>query len=262
MILPLADLFVLEEHPSVRSGFHVLPRRPGARCVATVPVDPASECVRTGWWATERDAVGDAPGKYNAKYAMAVLSSKPAAQVNQAKEHDTVTALPQWVLPKIVFDTEEFTRRSMTLNGMRMSTEYFTSGSQRVIQLIEQRLEVGQRDVIHDVLVYLMRQVLDVRAQATEARLLRAESVAAYLGLDQNRTNHLFLTRRLVPAEIAASLEAGVAGRIRRAVAVLPLLEGQVRHLQPTLRHCRRQERRIMELIDGVTLRLYADIDV
>jgi hypothetical protein len=189
---------------------------------------------------------------------MAVLSSRVASQINRSSE----LTVQQWILPRISFETEEFTRRSMSLNGMRMGTEYLASGSLRVLQLIEQRLLARQCDVVHDVLVYLMEQVLDLRTEAREARLLHAESVAAYLGLHPEHVSRLFLAPRLAPVEITTALEAGTAGKIRRVIDVASLVESQVRHLRLALRHHLRQERRILQLIDEVARLLYQNSNV
>ncbi|MDQ3813492.1 MAG: hypothetical protein M3347_06020, partial [Armatimonadota bacterium] len=167
--------------------------------------------------------------------------------------------LPKWHLPQIQFSTDEHVRRSMTLNGMRMSREYFESGSLRVLQLIVSRLQEGQRDVVHDVLVYLMNQILDIRAVEQEARLLRAESVAAYLGLQQEQVNRLFLTQRLSPQQITHKIESEFAGPVRRAIDVPQLIENQVRYLQPALRQANREERHVLWLLDEVVQLLYSN---
>jgi hypothetical protein len=147
----------------------------------------------------------------------------------------------------------------MALNGMRMSTEYWQSGSLRVLQLVESRLIEGQRDVVHDVLVYLMRQILDIRAEAEEARGLRAESVAAYLGLQEAPVRALFASDALAPARMAATIEGGIAGPVRRALNVGELVAAQVRQLRPQLREYSQQENRWLWLIDEITQRLYDD---
>jgi len=254
----VADLLELRDSTTAGAAFHVLPRRAGRRCLVA---SAESEILADshGWWVTPRADVGDTPDKYHPKYVMAVLASKAAARMNRDGAGTMALPLPQWALPLIGFVTEEFTRRSMTLNGMRMTTEYFASGSPRVLQLIEQRLVAGQRDVVHDVLVYLMERVLQARAEAREARLWRAESVAAYLGLDQKRVNTLFLAPRLAAPQLAAALQAGAAGELRRAINIDALLESQVRHLQPVLRRHRRQECGVLQLIDEVAQRLYDD---
>ena len=260
--LLVSDLFTLSDAASDHAAFHIAPRRPGRRCLVTTAQDTIGLSKNSGWWAEPGTGVGDTPKTYNVKYVMAVLSSKAGSNINSHSEPAVTLSLAQWELPHIGFETDEFTRRSMTLNGMRMSTEYFTSGSPRVLQLIAQRLAAGQRDVVHDVLVYLMEAVLDARSQAREARLLRAESVAAYLGLHHQTVGDLFLEYRLVPEEISTALEAGAAGELRRSIDVSALIESQVRHLRPALRHYRHQERQVLLLIDEVVGLLYTSSDV
>jgi hypothetical protein len=124
-------------------------------------------------WASPRQLLGDAPHLYHPLYLLAVLSAAPVAPHHLMERK---LSLRQWPIPRIEWSTDEDVRRSMTLNGMRMSTEYWQSGSTRVLQLVESRLHEKQLDVVHDVLVYLMRQVLDIKEGAQEARALRAES--------------------------------------------------------------------------------------
>lgn len=145
----------------------------------------------------------------------------------------------------------------MTLNGMRMSLEYVQTGSPRVLQLVESRLSAGQRDVAHDVLVYLMRQVMDVRAREREARDLRAESVAAYLGLYEPRVRLLFAARRLTAAAVSAAIAAGFAGPVRRVIDVEALVQSQLHHLRPQLRALRHEEEKLLRLLDEIAARLY-----
>jgi AraC-like DNA-binding protein len=139
-----------------------------------------------------------------------------------------------------------------------MSTEYWQNGSTRVLQLVESRLGEGQRDIIHDVLVYLMRQVLDVRAGAQEARDLRAESVAAFLGLHEPTVRGLFAQERLSLPQLQRDIERGVAGTIRRAIDVQAMLRNQLAQLRPQLNEYSQQEKRWQWLIDEVVQRLYA----
>ncbi len=148
-------------------------------------------------------------------------------------------------------------RRSMTLNGMRMSLEYRQTGSLRVLQLVESRLAAGQRDVAHDVLVYLIRQVMDVRASEQEARGLHAQSVAAYLGLSEPRVRLLFAARRLSAASMSAAIAGGFAGPVRRSLDVPALIASQLRHLRPQLQALKEEEDRWLWLLDQITARLY-----
>ena len=201
---------------------------------------------------------------------MAMLSALPVNTVAQdivaeqtvVGQAETVVlsdALPRWPISRIEFSTGEETRRSMALNGMRMSMEYFDTGSPRIFQLIENRLAAGQRDVVHDVLVYLMQQVLDVRARAAEARDLRAESIAAYLGLQPPCVRLLLHAARLSAASIAATVEADFAGPVRRTIDIRALIESQLGLLRPQLRQFSRQEQTILQLMDAVAMRLHRD---
>jgi len=251
--IKLADL--VEVHPKPLSGtlFHISPRQRHGRWQVAL-VSETTVAASRSLWAAPREKCGDAPDKYHPKYVMAVLSAQSPLPEN-TKGEPVLDLLQQWPVPRIDFSTEEFVRRSMSLNGMRMSMEYFETGSRRVVQLIEQRLEAGQRDIVHDVLVYLMQRVLDLRAAEREARSLRAESVAAYLGLNQDRVNQLFLAVRLMPERITAQIEAEYAGPIRRKIDVPGLVAAQVNHLKPSLRQFRHQEQHALKMIDE-TLRL------
>jgi len=252
--IALTDLFSIHDAPHPEAAFYIARRRRAGRWRVTLAGSQASEFLRrSGWWAVPQSLSGDSPVQYHPKYAMAILSSHSHTATGGAAE------LPaQIVLPAVRFTTDEYVRRSMTLNGLRMSREYFESGSLRVLQLIAARLEAGQRDVVHNVLVYLMNQILDIRASALEARLLRAESVAAYLGVPQERVNPLFATERLVAGAIARRIEAGAAGPLRRSLDVPALIENQVRYLLPALRECQREERQVLWLLDEVVRLLYA----
>lgn len=201
-------------------------------------------------WATPREACGDGPRQYNFKFLMALLTAKLSENIKRESIRD-------FPVPKLEFSTAESVRRSMTLNSMRMSTEYFTSGSARVLQLVEQRLAAGQADVVHDLLVYLMQHVLDLRTEARELRLLRAESVAAYLGIDVERVSLLFLTSQLSAKQISKSITSGAAGAVRRNLDVYQLVDSQVSHLVAILDEKSVEEEQTVELIRAVVDRLY-----
>lgn len=245
----LTDLVALRDSPQAASVFFIAQRQSRGRWNVRALLNPSLVVKRAGWWATATDLCGDTPTKYHPKYAMAILSAATPLQ-------EPAPTLQHSRLPAIAFGTEEFTRRSMALNGMRMSLEYFESGSLRVLQLVEQRLAVGQRDVVHDVLVYLIQRVLDRRAEMQEARLLRAEAIAAYLGLNQSRVNILLLAARLTPRYMARQLEAGYAGPVRRAIDVAGLIESQIALLRPILRDYQHKERQALYLLDQVALLL------
>jgi len=204
-----------------------------------------------GWFAFKASVeIGDAPGKIHPLFCAAILSSI-SAPPNLGMEY-----LRSLEIPRIAFSTPDDIRRSMTLNAMRMTTEYRQSGSSRVLQLVENRLELGQRDIVHDLLVYVMRQIFDVRAAQREERDNRADSVAAYLGLNATQVRTLFQRERLSPTNIAAHLQNGKAGTIKRALDVPALLASQIALLEPELRHVRALENHYLTLLDEIVARL------
>jgi hypothetical protein len=162
-------------------------------------------------------------------------------------------------IPAIEFTTDGDTRRSMTLNGMRMATEFFAHGSPRVLTLIEQRLQAAQRDVVHDVLVYLWERVLLIRANAQEAKNLQAESLAAYLGLEPERVSALLEETPLSAARVAQRIERGEAGKMQRELNVAALTENLLARLQPELKEEEHNEERVLFLIEEIVARLYND---
>lgn len=197
---------------------------------------------------------------YHPHYLPAVLSSEITTTRNFPQhESDGESSNEEWSIPAIEFTTEEWTRRSMTLNGMRMSTEFLAHDSPRVLQLVEQRLQEKQGDVVHDVLVYLWERILQIRADMDEARTLQAESLAAYLGLQPTPIIELFLSPELSIPEIVRQINSGVAGPPRRALHVAPLLENLLARLRPELEELQSQENRIRQLINEIVTRLYED---
>jgi hypothetical protein len=140
-----------------------------------------------------------------------------------------------------------------------MSTEFFANGSTRVLELIENRLEAGQRDVVHNVLVYLMRRVFDIQADAEETRDLRAEALAAFLGLEQNRVRILLSRLRPTASRVAQSILSGEAGTVRRRISdddLMSLVQNQLQILGPQLRGFAREEEHVLRLVDEVVMRL------
>jgi hypothetical protein len=241
--IPLAELFFITPQPHIAASLAISPSaalagQEGWR------VDPA-ELQRSGTllWLVPTERVGSAPQQYNSAYIAAMLS---LASVDK-------TALEDAVIPAVEFTTDEATRRSMTLNGMRMTMELQQTGSRRMLELIENRLAAGQRDIAHDVLVYLMRQIWDIRAEEREERDLRAESVAAFMGLDESATRTLFQSPSLSAVEIACSIENGAAGEPRRKLDLEPLLENQLALLQPPLAALREREELFWGLIGEVS---------
>jgi hypothetical protein len=251
--MPLDSLFTLSTQPQAEAEFSILPRRRAGRW----RIIWRQELLfghQHRWWALPRQNVGDAPHLYHPLYVMAVLSASPFAPEALVRRK---APLQSWPVPHIEWSTREEVRRSMTLNGMRMSTEYWQTGSTRVLQLVESRLGEGQRDIVHDVLVYLMRQVLDVRSAAQEARDLRAEAVAAFLGLQEPVVRTFFAQERLSLSHLRTAIDSGVAGPVRRALDVSALLRNQLQHLRPHLNEYSQQETRWQWLIDQVTKTLY-----
>lgn len=281
-VLPLSDLFELrrELHHERHAAFRIAPRRSGGRWCVTNAVSerdglpaPADSTMHGGargtWCALPHGNVGDAPQKYHPLYVAAILTAKgegsaPVTSPPTASRANLDARLPtlaqplaQWPIPQIAWTTAPEVRRSMTLNGMRMSLEYAQTGSLRVLQLVESRLAAGQRDVVHDVLVYLMRQVMDVGASEQEARDLHAQSVAAYLGLSEPRVRLLFAARRLTAASISTAIADGFAGPVHRSLDVPALISSQLRHLRPQLQTLKAEGDKWLWLLDQITARLY-----
>ena len=214
-----------------------------------MPAD-AAPVVREWLAFSASDQIGDAPDKIHPLFLAATLLSAPPRPVAGIEDIAQVT------VPRIAFSTPEEVRRSMTLNAMRMTTEYRQNGSPRVLQLVENRLALGQSDIVHDLMVYIVRQIFDVRAADREERNLRADSVAAYLGLEEMKVRPLFQSVRLNARAIAARLSDGAAGTIRRALDVPALITSQIELLQPELRELRAQETHYLALLDGVAAHL------
>ncbi len=197
----------------------------------------------------ELKSVGDFD-RYHPHFVTALAQSRVAVQSNRGLPY-----CRDWIFPLIAFTTDDWTRRSMALNGMRMSTEHFATGSPRILTLIEQRLQAGQSDVVHDVVVYLWERVLQLREEAKEARALQAESLAAYLGLEQARVTRLFEETDF--NEIATTIESGGAGTVRRSLEITPLVENLLSRLMPELAQLQQREEQVCQLIDEIILRLY-----
>lgn len=145
----------------------------------------------------------------------------------------------------------------MTLNAMRMSREFLDAHSPRLLQLVTSRLKAGQSDVVHDVLVYLVGQVEQMRQNAVESRLLRAESLAAYLGLSADAVQALFMTPRLDAPRITTAIESGRAGQVRRSLNIADVVASQLALLHHELASATAGERQVWKLIDQVVLHLY-----
>lgn len=214
-MIPLHELFHIHDAPQPgatyaaareRDGWTLRPMGDALRQQADFYMVPTALC-------------GDSPRLYHPLYAAACLWR-------------TDGELGVATLPAIEFTTDQATRRSMTLNAMRMTLEHLQTGSRRVLELVENRLAAGQRDVAHDALVYLMRRVEDERAALQEARDLCADSLAAWLGLEPSATRTL-MGRCEDAEELAARLGAGEAGTPRRSLDIGAICRNQWAQLEP-----------------------------
>lgn len=190
--------------------------------------------------------------QYHPHYFAAILSTQTARSQNAMRSDQS-----QWHIPAISFTTPDSIRISMTLNGMRMATEFFASGSQRVLVLIEQRLKAKQFDVVHDVLVYLWERVLLMRASAQEAKDLQAESLAAYLGIRPCCVRSMFNVSPICAKQIAQRIRNGEAGKIQRNLDISLLTENLLARLEPELKEFKHNEERIQFLIEEIASSLY-----
>lgn len=236
--LNLLDLVSLHSTPAPEALFILAPDKTKSRWEvsdARSPLAPFS-----GLWATARDErIGDAPDEYHPKYLMAVLS--------------VTKCDPEYSpIPSIEFRTDEWTRRSMTLNGMRMTTEYMTNGSMRILDLVRNRLAAHQSDVVHNVLIYLMSQILDARDAEAQERVLRSSSLAAFLGLPQSALDNFFLRTPLNVPELTRAIIENEVGVVARNLSIAPLVENQFRLLEPALRQRAQIEERLLKLIGEI----------
>lgn len=154
-------------------------------------------------------------------------------------------------VPSIEFTTDEAVRRSMTLNAMRMTLEHFQTGSNRMLELIDNRLAAGQRDIAHDALVYLMRRLADVHAAERETENLCADSLAAWLGLRPLDTRTL-LARSANAEELAAGLAAGEAGELKRTLDLTAVCANQWAQLEPERETARGEEDALFGLVKSI----------
>ena len=252
-VWPLNRLFRLSRQLCGTTQFLVASKPRNDRYFVSDYAALFGEASESTWFAQPLEAMedflGDNPRQLHPRYVMAVLSSWNAGKPFRLRD---------FPIPAIRFSTPESVRRSMTLNSMRMSLEYFESGSFRVLEMVGNRLAENQRDVVHDLCVYLMRHLLDIREREREARFLRAESVAAFLGLNEKNVQQLFLARRLSAAFIVQKLEEGHAGTIRRSLNVEELVGAQIALLRPQLQQFAQEESRLFVVLDDVVARLRA----
>lgn len=258
--IALCQLGLLLPTVDTRSVILIGPRHAGRFMVAVANEIPPLFSIRFS--VAPSNCCGDRPNQYHPKFLMALLGS-PAANAFTPNAWATLSGvskfarLGQFAVPSVSFTTDEWTRRSMTLNAMRMSREFLDADSPRVLQLVNSRLQAGQRDVVHDVLVYLINQIEQMRESSFQARVLRADSIAAYLGVQADPVRSLLLSPRLDAAHIAAAINSRCAGPVRRALDLNDLVESQLALLTSELKATVAQERRVCKLIDLITSRLY-----
>jgi hypothetical protein len=238
-LLTFADFYTLDEQGSGAFCLGITSRKTGRRFRARQRVCGAP--YRDEWCAAPREIVGDAPDKYHPLYVVALLTA--LSDVGDPRELR---------LPAIAFSTDADTRRSMTLNAMRMTCEYSHDASPRILRLVSQRLEAGQRDVVHDALVYVMRQILSLREAMHGEQALRAQALAAYLGVSETALP------LLSPRRDALVLET-LRASTRRAVDIEAVVEMQRRILRAALVPLRRAERHQLGLLDRIVALLKND---
>lgn len=241
MTIAFDELYMLNEQVTGALSLAIVRRKIGRRFVVRQLAFGATSGGE--WCAAPREMVGDAPDKYHPLYVAALLTAR------------NVFPSPQDAyFPAIHFATDADTRRSMTLNAMKMTREYSQQpvAAPRILQLVEGRLAAGQRDVVHDALVYLMRQILAAREEMMRESELRAAAITAFLGLSPGQIMALSPRR---DAQLAATLIAST----RRAVDVAGVLEMQRRILRGALIPLRRAERNYLKLLDVVVSKLWDD---
>ena len=252
--IPLKSVAIIAPSLSIHSQILVGGKRRGRFQLAAK--NDITPLFRIRCFIESSERCGDSFQQYHPKYLIALLGSITANQIETNRQVE-IAGLEQFLIPVIDFQTGEWERRSMTLNAMRMSREFLDADSPRIIQLVESRLKVAQRDVVHDVLVYLVNQVEQMRESSFQARVLRAESIAAYLGVESPVVVSLLTLTRLDAARISRAIERGRAGKVRRALDVNQVVNSQLALLRPELNFLASQERRVWKLIDQITLRLY-----
>jgi len=240
--LPLIQLVSLHAKPTNDAVFTV---DISHKSTFISPVSPGIISRGNFWWGCPTPLCGNGYDQYHPAFVMAVLSAAALADA-------TLEIVQQWQIPQVTFSTGIDVRRSMTLNAMRMSTELFDSGSERVFQLAQNRLDAGQTDVVHDLLVYLMETLLDMRRQFVEECALRAESIAAYLGLSPSKVLLMMQPALDDAASFIESLQNGEAGPVQRQIDLPALIIGQLALLQPHANAARQQEIYLRDIISTV----------
>ena len=259
--ISIGELLDLRSEFQASAAFGVLRPTQASQRVQVFIAD-SSKIDLSSLWAIPHERCGESPTQFHPKFLMALLASLPIQTRNPATQN-----MEEWQIPAIEFETEESTRLSMTLNGMRMSTEYFASGSPRVLQLVQQRLQAGQADVVHDILVYLMQRALELSTAFAQERGQLAESIAAYLGLNQTRVEELLAALladelwgncQLESAPLALQIENRKIGTPRANINIAALIQNQAARFNDEATHLQAQHERVLQLIDEVVQRLLA----
>ncbi|MEO6906786.1 MAG: hypothetical protein ABI210_02750 [Abditibacteriaceae bacterium] len=244
--IPLNHLVQLQSNPATDAAFVITLDK---STFIQVAENDNSSSHRNLFWAFLTSLCSNSSLQYNPFFVMAVLSVTPF--------EDQLETLNQIQLPKVLFVTTPEIRRSMTVNAMRMSTELFEVGSERVFQLARQRLEANQTDVVHDLLVYLMHAILGARHEYTQEKILRAESIAAYLGISPTKVL-LLLNRYNESSQLTEYLLRGDAGKLQRELNVAALVRNQLELLSPYQQNAFEKEIMVIEAV-GRVVELWKD---
>lgn len=252
--LLLSDLVALQAEPAADAVFVV--SLSGKSTFVTVSENITARATESAvtdaghlWFCRPTPLCGSNFHQYHPRFVMAALSILPVADISSGK---IAAALLKTAIPRVTFSTGIDVRRSMTLNAMRMSTELFEHGSERVFQLAQNRLDAGQTDVVHDLLVYLMEALLDIRRQFAEECTLRAESMAAYLGLSPAKVLLLLPPALTDEAALVAALQNGQAGAIKRSIDLPALVASQLSLLRPHATGAQMQQEYMLNVISSV----------
>jgi len=239
----LSDIIQLQNQPTKQALFVIVHNKS-----TFIQIDENTDLFSSKdfFWASPTLLCGDSAQQYNPCFVMAILSVTPLP------DPISMETFRQIELPKVLFTTHPNIRRSMTLNAMRMSTELFAFGSERVFQLAKQRLEANQPDVVHDLLVYLMHAILDVRREYQEETTLRAESIAAYLGISPVKVLSLLRDYGADDIALTDSLEQGNAGKIQRKLNTKVLVRNQIELLTPYQQSAISKENQLRAMISDV----------
>jgi hypothetical protein len=195
------------------------------------------------FWAIPTPLCGESSHQYNPRFVMAVLSN---ISIQTKLE---ITELNALQLPKVLFTTHPDIRRSMTLNSMRMSLELLETGSERVFTLAQNRLRENQTDIIHDLLVYLMHAILDARRELAQEKMLRAESMAAYMGISPAKVLLLLTRYENNSAALTKALEQNEAGTLQRKLDTHALVDNQLELLLPYRNSAQEKEEMLRKAI-------------